>query len=594
MALNVFDSVGFHPIIKHWFAHRFAYPSPAQERGWPPIAADQHTLILAPTGSGKTLAAFLWSIDQLFRRSLNSESHLFSENRTGVHTLYISPLKALNNDIHRNLTVPLEGIQRLARTNSIEVPPIRVAVRTGDTPSHVRRSMLRKPPHILITTPESLYLLLGTERSREMFRELRYIIVDEIHAYSNDKRGVHLSLSLERLAPLVVSEPIRIGLSATQKPLDRIAAFLGGQTYGTAKCIYVPRPVQIIDCGQRKNIDLKVITPVKTFSELPESSVWQPVYQTLYELIRAHKTTLVFVGMRAQTEKIARALNQLNRQVMGDPAAKLALAHHGSISREARHNIEARLKSGNIPAVIATASLELGIDIGSIDLVVQLEAPRNITGALQRVGRSGHLLSAASKGRIIVLYPADLDDAVAIARCMVQADIEETHIPENALDVLAQQIVAEVAIKSWDYEDLYRLVRGSYCYRQLPPSAFRSVVEMLCGKFADIPLQALNSRLNWDRVNNCLITRRGSRLAALLNGGTIPDRGYYGVYLENANVRLGEVEEEFAFESRVGEVFFLGNSEWLIKQILQDRIIVSPVAAVKWRLIHALKDVALP
>jgi ATP-dependent Lhr-like helicase len=583
MALDVFDSVGFHPIIKHWFAERFKNPSPAQERGWPSIAAEQHTLILAPTGSGKTLAAFLWSIDQLYRRSLASEPHLFSDNLTGIHTLYISPLKALNNDIHRNLTVPLEEIQRLSRTSSIDVSPIRVAVRTGDTPSHARQSMLRNPPHILITTPESLYLLLGTERGRELFRELKYIIVDEIHAISNNKRGVHLSLSLERMVSLIRNEPIRIGLSATQKPLDRIAAFLGGQTYDVAKSMWAPRPVQIIDCGQRKKIDLKVITPVKTYSELPESSVWQPVYQTLYELIRAHKTTLVFAGMRAQTEKIARALNLLNRQVTDDPAAELALAHHGSISREARHNIEVRLKSGNIPAVIATASLELGIDIGSIDLVVQLEAPRNVTGALQRVGRSGHLLSATSKGRIIVLYPADLDDAVAIARCMVQADIEETHIPENALDVLAQQIVAEVAVKNWDYQDLYRLVRGSYCYRQLPPAAFRSVVEMLCGKFADLPLQALTPRLNWDRVNNCLITRRGSRLAALMNGGTIPDRGYYGVYLENANVKLGEVEEEFAFESRVGEVFFLGNSEWLVKQILQDRIIVSPVAAINPR-----------
>ena len=252
MTIDVFDSVGFHPIIKHWFEHRFAYPSPAQERGWPPIAADQHTLVLAPTGSGKTLAAFLWSIDKLFRRSLGSESHLFSENRTGIHTLYISPLKALNNDIHRNLTVPLEEIQRLAHVSSIEAPPIRVAVRTGDTPSHVRQSMLRKPPHILITTPESFYLLLGTERGREMFRELRYIIVDEIHAYNNNKRGVHLSLSLERLVPLVAGEPVRIGLSATQKPLDRIAAFLGGQTYDAVKRIYVARPVQIIDCGQKK------------------------------------------------------------------------------------------------------------------------------------------------------------------------------------------------------------------------------------------------------------------------------------------------------------------------------------------------------
>jgi len=585
MALDVLDSVGFHPIIKHWFKHQFAEPSPPQQLGWPAIANAEHTLILAPTGSGKTLAAFLWSIDQLLRRSLSLPSQQFSQNPDGIHTLYVSPLKALNNDIHRNLTGPLQEIHQLTGSKPAvtPVPRIRVAVRTGDTPAHVRQTMLHRPPHILITTPESLYLLLNTERGRELFRELEYVIIDEIHAISSNKRGVHLGLSLERLMPLCRNEPIRIGLSATQKPLGRIAAYLGGQKYDQAQNNFVPRPVQIIDCGKRKAIDLKVVTPVKTFNELPESSVWQPVYKNLYEMIQAHETTLIFAGMRAQTEKIARALNQLHRGITGDPSAELALAHHGSISREARYSIEARLKAGNIPAVIATASLELGIDIGSIDLVVQLEAPRSVSGALQRVGRSGHLLSATSKGRIVVLYPADLDDAVAIARSMVQADIEETRIPENALDVLAQQLVAEVAAKSRHYEDLYRLVQGCYCYRNLAPATFRSVVQMLCGKFSDIPLQALKPRLNWDRVNNRLIARRGSRLAATMNGGTIPDRGYFGVYLENANLKLGEVEEEFAFESRVGEVFYLGNSEWLIKQILQDRIIVSPVAAINPR-----------
>ncbi|MEJ2164021.1 MAG: DEAD/DEAH box helicase [Desulfobacterales bacterium] len=583
MVPNVLDSVGFHPIIKSWFRDRFRSPSPPQQAGWPSIAAGRHTLILAPTGSGKTLAAFLWCIDQLLRQSLKAEPPHLNTGFEGIHTLYISPLKALNNDIYHNLKAPLKEIHRLAAGRSLEFPQIRVAVRTGDTPPHVRRSMMRLPPHILITTPESLYLLLGSARGRELFRDLKYVIVDEIHALSGNKRGVHLSLSLERLMTLCRLEPIRIGLSATQKPLDRIAAFLGGQRFCRAKTKAVPRPVQIIDCGQRKDIDLKVVTPVKTFGALPESSAWQPVYRHLYELIRAHKTTLVFVGMRAQTEKIARALNQLHRRITGDPEAQMTLAHHGSISREARYAIEARLKEGKIPAVIATASLELGIDIGSIDLVVQLEAPRSVSGALQRVGRSGHLLSATRKGRIIVLYPADLDDAVAIARCMVAADIEETQIPENALDVLAQQIVAEVAVQPRHYEDLFQLVRQSYCYRNLPRSAFNSVVEMLCGKFADVPLQALNARLNWDRVNNQLLARRGSRLAAVMNGGTIPDRGYYGVYLQDANVKLGEVEEEFAFESRVGEVFFLGNSEWLIKQILQDRIIVSPVAAINPR-----------
>jgi len=585
MAPSVLDSVGFHPIVKQWFLHQFTNPSPPQQLGWPAIANAEHTLILAPTGSGKTLAAFLWSIDQLLRRSLSLPSDQFSQNPDGIHTLYVSPLKALNNDIHRNLTAPLEQIHQLAasKPTATLLPRIRVAVRTGDTPPHARQSMLRRPPHILITTPESLYLLLNTERGRELFRKLEYVIVDEIHAISSNKRGVHLGLSMERLMPLCRNEPIRIGLSATQKPLDRIAAYLGGQKYDHAQDFVVPRPVQIIDCGRRKAIDLEVVTPVRTFNELPESSVWQPVYKYLYEMIQAHDTTLVFAGMRAQTEKIARALNQLHRGITGDPSAELALAHHGSISREARYSIEARLKAGDIPAVIATASLELGIDIGSIDLVVQLEAPRTVSGALQRIGRSGHLLSATSKGRIVVLYPADLDDAVAIARSMVHADIEETRIPENALDVLAQQLVAEVAAKSWHYEDLYRLVQGCYCYRNLTPAAFRSVVQMLCGKFSDIPLQALKPRLNWDRVNNRLIARRGSRLAAIMNGGTIPDRGYFGVYLENANLKLGEVEEEFAFESRVGEVFYLGNSEWLIKQILQDRIIVSPVAAINPR-----------
>ena len=577
MSHEALKSVGFHPIISGWFNDHFESPSPPQQRGWPSIAAGSHTLILAPTGSGKTLAAFLWSIDRLLRASLTVAEGEFETNPDGVHTLYISPLKALNNDINQNLKNPLQEIRRLAAARNLATPPIRAAVRTGDTPSHVRRSMLQKPPHILITTPESFYLLLTAERGRELFRGLRYVIVDEIHAVSNNKRGVHLSLSLERLMPLCRREPIRIGLSATQKPLARIAAFLVGQSPDG------PRPVNIIDCGQRRQMDLKVITPVKTFRELPESSVWQPVYRKLYQLIQSHQTTLVFAGMRAQTEKIARALNQLHRQISGESEAVVALAHHGSISREERYKIEARLKAGRIPAVIATASLELGIDIGSIDLVVNLEAPSSVSGALQRVGRSGHLLSATSKGRIIVMYPSDLDDAVAIAICMTRADIEETRIPENALDILAQQIVAEVAVQTWGYEELFRLVKNSYCYRQLTRAVFKRVIEMLDGKFSDIPLQVLRPRLNWDRVNNRLIALRGSRLTAVINGGTIPDRGYYGVYLENTNVRLGEVEEEFAFESRVGEVFFLGNSEWLIKQILQDRIIVRSIAAINPR-----------
>ena len=581
MSGNVFAKIGFHPIIRQWFDTQFAAPSPPQVHGWPSIAKGKHTLILAPTGSGKTLAAFLWSIDQLFRKSLAADTGNFLKNTGGVHTLYISPLKALNNDIHRNLQSPLRQISDQARQQGIVAPEIRVAVRTGDTPPHIRQSMLRKPPHILITTPESVYLLLTSERGRELFRQVQFVVVDEIHSICTNKRGVHLSLSLERLMPLCAKEPIRIGLSATQKPLRRIAAYLGGQLQSSKNHRSEPRPVHIVDCGQRKQMDLKVITPVSSFDDLPDNSVWEPVYQRLYEWIRAHQTTLVFASMRAQTEKIARRLNEMHRQITGDPDIELALAHHGSISREVRYDIESRLKAGRIPAVIATASLELGIDIGSIDLVIQLEAPKNISTALQRVGRSGHLLSATSKGRIVVLYPSDLDDAVTIARCMHRADIEAAHIPENALDVLAQHIVAEVAAKNWGYEDLYRLVRQSYCYRNLSATRFKQVIEMLTGRFAEHHLQGLKARISWDRVNHRLIARRGSRMVAVLNGGTIPDRGYYGVYLKDSNVRLGEVEEEFVFESRVGETFFLGNSEWRIDNILQSRIIVTPVAAIK-------------
>ncbi|MFQ5605459.1 MAG: DEAD/DEAH box helicase [bacterium] len=569
----------FHPVISNWFKSQFSEASPPQKKGWPVIAAGKNVLILAPTGSGKTLAAFLWCLDELFRMSLQKNGWLLE----GVHTLYVSPLKALNNDIHRNLQTPLKGLRKTATEMDLPAPEIRALVRTGDTPSHVRQSMVKKPPHILITTPESLYLLLTSARGREIFRGLRYVIVDEIHALCGNKRGVHLSLSLERLMTLCRHEPVRIGLSATQRPLKRIASFLGGQKFDEIKNRPQPRPVTIVDCGQRKNLDLKVLAPVKSFSDLPESTVWPAVIQKLYDLICSHRTTLVFAHMRAQTERIARQLNELHREQSGNPNSELALAHHGSISREVRHEIEARLKAARIPAVIATGSLELGIDIGSIDLVIQLEAPRSVTSALQRVGRSGHLLKATSKGRIIPMYPSDLDDALTITQCMLQGEIEETTVPENCLDVLAQQIVAEVALRTWSRADLFHLVKQSYCYRNLSEAVFNDVVAMLAGRYTGVPLQALKPRLAWDKVNDRLISRRGARLLAATNGGTIPDRGYYSVYLNESNTKLGEMEEEFVFESRVGHVFFLGNNEWRIDSIHQDRIVVSPVRAVKPR-----------
>lgn len=528
----------------------------------------------------------MWCIDDILKQKTEDGSQKSGGKHSGVHTLYISPLKALNNDIERNLRFPLHGIRDLMLQKGFSDPEISSQVRTGDTPSNVRSKMLKLPPDILITTPESLYLLLTNQKGRLLFNNLKYIIIDEIHAICSNKRGVHLSLSLERLMPLCTNIPVRIGLSATQRPLEKVAAYLGGfSATGTLNenQSFKPRPVNIIDTGRRKDLDLKVISPVENYSDLPEASVWPEVYKLLYRLIKEHKTTLVFATMRAQTEKIARILNEMHRQQTGDEAGEIALAHHGSQSRETRYEIEAKLKHAKIPAVIATGSLELGIDIGSIDLVIQLESPKTVSGALQRVGRSGHLLDAASKGRIIPLYKADLDDCAALTRAMLDGDIEETHIPENVLDVLAQQIVAEVAMQEWNYDALLGLMRQSYCYRNLPDNAYRRVIEMLSGKVTGQSLSALYPRINWDTVNNKLLARRGSQLTAILNGGTIPDRAYYAVYLQDQNVRLGEMEEEFVFESKIGDVFYLGNNEYRIDDIRKDRIIVTPRNEVKPR-----------
>jgi len=566
----------FHPLVADWFRRRYGHASPPQQQGWPAIAAGRHTLILAPTGSGKTLAAFLWCIDRLLRKSLNAEARSFE---AGVHTLYISPLKSLNNDIHRNLQEPLLGLKAAAADQGLEPPPIRAAVRTGDTTAADRQKLLRKPPHILITTPESLSLLLTSLKGRELFRRLQYVIVDEIHSLCGNKRGVHLSLSLERLSRLCDRDPQRIGLSATQRPLSTVAAFLGGGVWNPAQEEIVPRPVTIIDCGMAKRMNLSVLSPLPRFGDLPDASVWPAVVERLYQLIRSHRTTLIFVSMRSQAEKLTRRLNERHHQESGEAEAVFALAHHGSMSRDLRLEVEQRLKQGAIPAVVATASLELGIDIGSIDLVVQVESPKSVASGLQRVGRSGHLLNASAQGCIIPLYPADLDDSMAMTRAMQQAAIEEITVPENCLDVLAQHIVAEVAMEPQERTALYRLFRQSHCYRHLTEHAFNQTVEMLAGQFSDAPLAGLQPRLAWDRINDRLIGRRGSRLLAVLNSGTIPDRGYFAVVLAGDRKKVGEVEEEFVFESKVGDHFFLGNSEWRIQKIDRNEIHVSPIQA---------------
>jgi ATP-dependent helicase Lhr and Lhr-like helicase len=582
----------FHPAVRDWFVEAFGAPSPPQILGWPSISSGQHTLILAPTGSGKTLAAFLWAINHLV------EQHLTEELPPGVRVLYVSPLKALNNDIQRNLEAPLHGIRSRARTLGLSLPLITTAVRTGDTPQSKRAAMLRHPPDILITTPESLYLMLTSKQARKMFSTVQYVIVDEIHSICSNKRGVHLSLTLERLAAIADQEFVRIGLSATQKPLELIARFLGGQEWRGKKL--VPRHVELVDAGQKKEMDLRVECAVPDFSLLPQEGVWPLVFEELLDLIKAHKTTLVFVNNRRLAERVAATLNAMvegkqdtfnmyavpatldgaaTRPVHSpdrDLDGELFQAYHGSMSRTAREQMENDLKAGRLRALIATSSLELGIDIGSIDLVVQLQSPKSVARGLQRVGRSGHLINATSKGRIFPTYREDLVESAIVARSMRNHEVEPTTVPMDCLDVLAQQIVAMVSVDDWETEKLFDLIRQSYCYNSLSGKLFRNVLQMLAGRYSHEAFRELRARVSWDKVNDTLSALPGSNQLAITSGGTISDRGYYGVYLEDGKTKVGEVDEEFVYESRSGDTFILGSSVWRIAEITPNTLSVIP------------------
>jgi len=559
----------FLPPVRQWFQTALGTPTPAQQQGWPVIAAGRHTLILAPTGSGKTLAAFLACLDTLWRRNPLPR---------GVQILYVSPLKALNNDIYRNLQLPLAGVAEVARQTGWSLPDIDIAVRTGDTPSAERQRLLRRPPHVLITTPESLHLLL-TSRARDTLRGVTHCIVDEIHALCPNKRGVFLALLLERLAALNPQGFVRIGLSATQRPLEEVGRYLGGLERDEDGR-FVARPVTIVDAGFRKDLDLRVISPVPDFGPLPEKSIWPSIYRLLGEEIRAHRSTIVFVNNRRSVERITAQLN-------ADEAARgsetvLARAHHGSVALEVRQDTEQALKEGRLPAVVATASLELGIDMGAVDLVCQVESPGTVARGLQRVGRAGHLVGGKSKGRLIPKTANDLLEQAVLAHEMAAGRVEEIRVPANCLDVLAQQIVAMVAMEPWDVSALHALVRQAYPFRDLFPQALESVLEMISGRFREAAgeasgsrLMALQPRISWDRVHNCLRALPGSQQLALVNGGTIPDTGQYAVYTAN-QVRLGELDEEFIYERRVGDTFLLGTHTWRLEEIEADRVLVSP------------------
>jgi ATP-dependent helicase Lhr and Lhr-like helicase len=580
----------FHPVVRRWFETTYGSPTPPQQQGWPSIAAGNNTLILAPTGSGKTLAAFLWAINHLV------EQRLADDVRTGVRILYVSPLKALNNDIHRNLEEPLESITRAALEAGTAIPPITSAVRTGDTPASRRAAMIRKPPDILITTPESLYLMLTSARSRPMFETVRYVIVDEIHSVCSNKRGVHLSVSLERLQEVARQDLVRIGLSATQRPLERIAAYLGGCENGKS------RPVTIVDAGGKKQMDLRVECAVPDMGRMAGDSAWDDVFRHLLELIGSHRNTLIFVNNRRLAERVAATLN---RMIAGEstpppdagpgagigptnqyavprhvPAPKPGIpdvqAYHGSMSRDAREAMEEDLKAGRTRALVATSALELGIDIGSIDLVIQVQSPKSIARGLQRVGRSGHLISATSKGRIFPTFREDLVEAAVVARAMEDHRIEETRIPRNCLDILAQQIVAMVSVEERDVDGLYELVRRSECYRDLPRTHFDGVVAMLAGRYDRDDLRGLSATVSWDRVNNVLRALPGSAKLAVTSGGAITDKGYFGVYLADGTTKVGEVDEEFVYETRTGDTFLLGTQVWRVEGIDPARLTVSP------------------
>jgi ATP-dependent helicase Lhr and Lhr-like helicase len=533
-----------HPLVREWFVTKFGTPTEPQELGWPHILARKNTLLCAPTGSGKTLAAFLACIDALVRKALAGD--LLDQ----TEVLYVSPLKALGNDIQKNLDIPLGEILQLAHQRGYLMPEIRTAVRTGDTLIRDRRAMQKHPPHILVTTPESLYILLTAGKSRELLRTVRTLIVDEIHAVADDKRGTHLALSLERLEALTAQPLTRIGLSATQKPIELVGQFLTGSDR--------PAPV-IVQIEQRRRLDLAIEVPSSELGPIASNEMWDEIYQRIAALVQQHRSTLIFVNTRRLAERLALHLASL----LGEDAVA---SHHGSLSRLRRLAVESKLKAGEIRALVATASLELGIDIGTVDLVCQIGSPRSISVALQRAGRAGHWRGAIPKSRFFATTRDELLECAALVRAIRHGELDRIEIPEAPLDILAQQIVAACAAEDWHEDDLFALVRRAFPYRHLDRKEFDAVIAMLSDGIA-ARRGRYGSYLHRDQVNHRLRGRRGSRLAAITSGGAIPDNALYTVVAEPEGTMIGTVDEDFAVESLRGDIFLLGNSSWRIRRV---------------------------
>lgn len=599
----------FSPATRAWFTESFAAPTEVQRQAWQAIARGDHALVVAPTGSGKTLAAFLWAIDRLHHEA--AERPVAA---SGTRVVYLSPLKALGVDVERNLRAPLVGIARTAAALDIEVPGVTVGVRSGDTPPAERRSLVTNPPDILITTPESLFLML-TSAARDTLRGVETVIVDEIHAMAGTKRGSHLALSLERL-DAVVGRPVqRVGLSATVRPHEEVARFLCGT-----------RPVSIVAPPSGKRFDLSVRVPVDDLSDLAgetgAGTVWPHVEEAILDEVLAHRSTIVFANSRRLAERLTARLNELWEErtapvdavdavaavgwpaggsrpgrppaelpgasgLTGGAAPIIARSHHGSVSKEERAQVEADLKGGRLRCVVATSSLELGIDMGAVDLVMQVESPPSVASGLQRIGRAGHQVGQVSKGLIYPKHRADVLHSAVAAERMIAGAIEELRIPANPLDVLAQQTIAAAALDEWDVEDWFELVRRAAPFAALPRSAFDATLDLLAGRYPSDRFGELRPRIVWDRDAGTFVGRRGAQRLAVTSGGTIPDRGMFGVFMigeAGPGRRVGELDEEMVYESRVGDVFALGATSWRIQEITHDRVLVAPAAGEPGRL----------